>query len=192
MEEQSKQVSRGASLAIQPALTERERQAREEIRSALEHAVQAHARAAIIVLEVSSNYAKRAQERMHAVLAKLQRGRSEQMHLACIGRNRFALVIAPVGLPGHARALAEHLTRSLDPRICPLLRRALPYAWSGLAVHPDDGLDADALIAHANQAMARMRSGGARRGGFVLSRRRQVEAKGLRPLAVRWPGSETA
>lgn len=190
MDEQTKETSPAGWFPVSAARTERREQTAEELRSALEHALRAQGRAAVIVLEVSSNYAKRAQERVYAVLEKWQRGRSEHLHLASTGLDRFALVVAPIVFPGHARALAEHLTRSLDPRVCPLLRRALPYAWCGLAVYPEDGIDAESLIAQADAAIQRMRSGGAQRLGVELSRRRHVRANHLSPLGL--PGSETA
>jgi len=191
MDEQTTQSNLGR-VPASGATTEGRDQPPEEVRSALQHAVRTHGRAAVIVLEVSPHYAKRAHERVCALLEKWQRGRAETVHIASTGPNRFALVVAPITFPGHARALAEHLTRSLDPRICPLLRRALPYAWFGLAFHPEDGVDAGILIARADEALARMRSETARRPGIELSRRRHIAANRLRPLAVGFPGSETA
>jgi hypothetical protein len=190
MNEQRKETNPAGWLPVSAGRTERREQTPEELRSALEHALRTHGRAAVIVLEVSSNYAKRARERVYAVLEKWQRGRSEHLHLASTGTNRFALVVAPLAFPGHARALAEHLSRSLDPRVCPLLRRALPYAWCGLAVYPEDGIDAESLITHADAAIERMRVGGARRLAVELSRRRHVRANCFRPLGL--PGSESA
>jgi predicted signal transduction protein with EAL and GGDEF domain len=181
MDEQVKEMN--TSLAALAAPGESREHTRQELWTALAHAVRAHDRAAVIVMQVSPNYSARAQERVRHALEQWQRARSERLHVMRFARERFALVIAPIGFRSHARALAEQLTRSLDPRICPLLRRALPYAWFGVALHPDDGPDAESLLVQAEQALEHMRRGGAR--SFVLSRRRPVGANGLRPLALR-------
>jgi hypothetical protein len=86
-------------------------------------------------------------------------------------------------LPHQARALAERFTRSLDPRICPLLRRALPYAWVGVSVCPDDGADLAVLIPRAQAALERARNAGMRPRKSLFSRRR-VGASVLRPAVV--------
>ncbi|MPZ42729.1 MAG: hypothetical protein GEV05_04840 [Betaproteobacteria bacterium] len=183
MDEQIKEMKTWRSLAAPAAPAESRERTRQELLTALAHAVRAHDRAAVIVMQVSSNYSARAQERVRHALDQRQRARSERLHVTWLGLERFALVIAPIGFRSYARALAEHLTRSIDPRICPLLRRALPYAWFGLALHPDDGPDAETLLTHAEKAIEHMRRGGAR--SFVLSRRRPAGANGLGPLALR-------
>jgi hypothetical protein len=179
MNEQVKETNAGGS----PAAVGQSREcARQALRMALAHAVRDHDRVALITMQVSSNYSARAQERVRHALEQWQRAHAERLHAMQLGREQFGLVIAPIGVRSQARAQAEQLVRSLDPRICPLLRRALPYAWFGLAFHPEDGADADSLLVHAEQAMDQMRRGAAR--SIVLSRRRPVGPNGLRPLAL--------
>jgi hypothetical protein len=155
-------------------------EAREQLQGALESAANKHGRAAVIVVEVDSNYAKRAHERVQALLADRPRRGCEWVYSSSLGRNRFALVIAPIGYPAHVRALAEELTRSLDPRICPLLRRALPYARFGVGMYPDDDVDARLLISRAEQVLERSRTASGRRER-PPARRRCLDANRLRP-----------
>jgi hypothetical protein len=169
------------ALALEAAPDSGER-GRQELRLKLADAVRDHDRAALIVMQVSPNYSARAPERVRHVLEHWQRTRAERLQALELGRDRFGLIVAPAGVRAHARAQAERLLRSLDPRICPLLRRALPYAWFGIALYPDDGADADALLVHAEQILEQSRRGPAR--SIVLSRRRPVGPGGLRPLAL--------
>ena len=154
------------------------------VRAALECAARDGGRAALIVVQVDPVYALKALPRVRAVLEVARRERSGQVHLASLGANRFALVAAPIGSPGHAAALAEHLTRALDPRICPLLRRALPYACSGVGLFPDHGADAEVLMAHAERSLEAARSSGARPRRFAFARRRPTPSGMLRPLGT--------
>jgi hypothetical protein len=134
-------------------------------------------RAAVLVVEIDSNYAHRARSRVETVLAQW-RGKPAGLHPVSLGPGRFVFVIVPVS--GQARSVADRFTRALDPRICPLLRRALPYAWSGVGLCPDDGLDAEMLLARAEQALQRMRNAEARRA----RERRRPSGAVLRPLAA--------
>jgi predicted signal transduction protein with EAL and GGDEF domain len=171
------------ALAFEAAPGESGEQGRQELKLKLADAVRSHDRVAVIVLQVNPNYSARAPERVRHALEHWQRARAERLHALELGCDRFGVVIAPVGIRSQARAQAERLLRALDPRICPLLRRALPYAWFGLALHPDDGADTGALLVRAEQNLEQMRRGPARR--IVLSRRRPVGPSGLRPLALR-------
>jgi hypothetical protein len=170
------------ALALEASAPDSRERGRQELRRQLEDAVRDHDRVAVMVMQVSPNYSARAPERVRHAVEHWQRARAERLHALELGRDRFGLIIAPVGVRAHSRAQAERLLRTLDPRICPLLRRALPYAWFGLALHPDDGADADSLLVRAEQTLEQMRRGPARRN--VLSRRRPVGPSGLRPLAL--------
>jgi GGDEF domain-containing protein len=171
--------------SMEPEPIESREQLIGQVRAAVERASRGHARAAVVVVQIDPTYARRAFTRVHEVLADARRQRSERVHLASLGANRFALVAAPIGYPGQAKSLAEQLTRSLDPRICPLLHRALPYAWSGVSLFPDQGMEAEVLIAHAEQALELARNSGARRRPIAFARRRDGAAGVLRPISVR-------
>jgi hypothetical protein len=160
-------------------------QSQDEARLALERALGDHGRAAVILVEVDANYLGKARNRMHQLLQDWPQHRSEQLYLAAFGRGGFALVVAPIGYPAHARTLAEQLTRSLDPRLCPLLRRALPYAWFGVGLYSDDGEDAMLVVRRAEQALEHARTAGAGCGKVVLARRRHLAASLLRPEGAR-------
>lgn len=156
----------------------------EAMQWALERAARDGVRAAVVIVEVNPNYAARAHERVAKALAKWQERRAERVHVWRLGCGRFALTIAPVGVGAHVRTLAERLTRSLDPRICPLLHRALPYAFWGVSLYPDDGFDAGILLARAQGSLDSNRATATRRRRLVLPRRRPA-AGVLRPVAVR-------
>ncbi len=169
--------------ALEAAPVESREQLLALVRAALEPAGQG--RAAVIVLQVDPAYARGAPARVQKVVQEARGQRSERLHLANLGGNRFALVASPIGYPSHANTLAEHLTRALDPRTCPLLRRALPYACAGVGVFPDHGVQAEQLIAHAEQALEAARNAGGRSRRAALARRRPAVAGVLRPLSVR-------
>ncbi len=155
-----------------------------EMQSALECARRDGARVAVVVVEVNSNYARQAQERLAKVASDWEGSRSERVRFWPVASGRFALAIAPIGVASHARKLAERFTRALDPRICPLLHRALPYAWCGVSLFPDEGCDARVLVARAEQALERNRSAAARRRKPVLPRRRAPATGPLRPAVA--------
>ena len=170
---------------IDAAGTASREQLLEQVRWALERAVPSGSRVAVIMVHIDTNYANKAHERVHALLEGWRQHRAERVQSVHLAIHRFALIVAPIGHPAHARALAEELTRSLDPRICPLLRRALPYACFGLGLYPDDGLDAESLLVRAGQALERMRTAGSSCRKLVPGRRRHAGANPLQPEGVR-------
>jgi hypothetical protein len=109
----------------------------------------------------------------------------ETVHFGRVDERRYALFAAPVAGAAHASGLAENLTRALDPRVCPLLRRALPYGWCGVSIFPETAHDAVSLLACAEQDMEQRRR--AARGCKQLLRvRRQHALKTLlQPASVR-------
>jgi hypothetical protein len=157
----------------------------QHLRSALERVEPRRGRTALILVQIDPNYTRRALARWQAVIADTCRGRPERARFTPLGDNRFALVVAPIDQAGHARTLADRLTRALDPRVCPLLRRALPFAWAGVAVSADEGVEAAILLADAEQALVQAREPAPRAQRFAFARRRQVAAALLRPVGPR-------
>lgn len=188
MKEQSKQGAPGAQLCATGAGDgEREGQhaVRTQVERALERACRAGAKAAVAVVEVNPEYAGRAPQRVEQVLAHWRRRHRERFEAIEEGTGRVVLALAPVAQAAHGRALAERFARALDPRICPLLTRALPYAAWGVSLYPDDGLDARTLIARAEEALREGRAGGTRGRTYAAARRRHAAASVLGAVPVR-------
>ena len=175
MEEQSTETRAGARNPAPEASAAHggSREQPELVQRALQRATDAGARAVIAVVEINPDYAARAPQRPGQVLAEWRRRFPERFDGVQAGMGRVVVTVAPVAARSHGRTVAERFARALDPRVCPLLARALPYAWSGLAVYPDDGLDCATLIQRAEHALAAARVAGSRgRLHFPAVRRR--------------------
>lgn len=158
---------------------------RTQVKRALERAAEAGAKAVVAVVEINPEYAGRAPQRLAAVLAQWRHRHRERFEATAQGRTRVALVIAPVAQAAQGRSLAEKFARALDPRVCPLLTRALPYAYCGVTLYPDDGADAVTLIQRAEEALREARAAGTHGRTVAAARRRHAAAQVLGPVAVR-------
>ncbi len=79
---------------------------------------------------------------------------------ARLGGDEFTLILEDLGEPGSARRVAEGVLESFNAPF-PLLGHNLYMGVSiGIACYPDDGLDADTLLKHADIAMYRSKEGG--------------------------------
>jgi hypothetical protein len=180
MKEHEDEIPQSGAASAAPLAAEGREAQLQHLRCMLEETERRGSRTALILVEIDPNYASRALARWPQVIAGMHGG-AEQARFTALGDNRLALVIAPIGHAGHARKLADRLTRALDPRVCPLLRRALPFAWAGVAVSPDDGAQPAALLAVAERALQQARQPVPRPQRFAFARRRPPTACAAAP-----------
>jgi hypothetical protein len=180
MKEQSTETRAGARSPAPEASAVHGRsrkQSQELVQRALQRATDAGARAVVAVVEINPDYAARAPQRAERVLAEWRRRFPERFDGVHAAMGSVIVVVAPVAAPSHGRTVAERFARSLDPRVCPLLARALPYAWSGFAVYPDDGIDSGTLIQRAEHALDAARAAGSPGRIRVAAARRRALAQ---------------
>jgi hypothetical protein len=142
-------------------------------------------RAALILLEVDANYLSRAAQPISEMLRAWHSGAARAIASARVDETRYAVLVAPIGVVAQSHRLAERIAHTLDPRVCPLLRRALPYAWWGVSVHPADGFDAAMLLAAAAQDLEQRRRSRSQCARLLRPRRRAVTPSVLSPVPAR-------
>ena len=142
-------------------------------------------RAALILLEVDANYVRRCPQPIPEMLTGWHSGAARMIECARVDDKRYAILVAPIGVVAQSHRLAERIAQTLDPRVCPLLRRALPYAWWGVSVHPADGFDAAMLLAAAAQDLEQRRRSGGHSARLLRPRRRAVTPSVLSPVPAR-------
>jgi hypothetical protein len=155
----------------------------EQLEAALASAKATRERMAFVLVEVCPHYVARAAERMERALEAWRRPRCEHVAVAALDADRYALLVAPVGSHTHARELADDFVRELDPRVCSVLRRALPYARCGVSLYPDDGVSAAQLLERAERSAAASRNSVARARKLFLTRGR-ARAVAVRALSA--------
>jgi hypothetical protein len=143
------------------------------------------ARAAMLVVELDAHYAGRAAARIPAVVGAWGKRAGQSPSCCRLDEKRYGIFIAPSGDRARARRLAEQLAHALDPRVCPSLRRALPYAWVGASAFPDDAPDAAALLAYAERDLEQRHQDLRPRRDLQSRLRRRTGPSCLQPLAAR-------
>jgi diguanylate cyclase (GGDEF)-like protein len=89
--------------------------------------------------------------------------------LARIGGDEFAVVQTDIGRTADAAALAERLCEALRPPLLIAGKSLRPSGSIGIALVPDDGIDAAALLRHADLALYRSKSDGRDRYAFYTA-----------------------
>lgn len=84
--------------------------------------------------------------------------------VARLGGDEFAIVLSAIERPQEAANLAESIARTITRPYMLTHSEAIIGVSIGIAVVPDDGLDADQLIRHADLALYRAKADG--RGGY--------------------------
>ena len=92
-----------------------------------------------------------------AVVGRLRHGLADRDFVARGGGDEFVVLLGNVGDRRQARAVADRLRRSVARPIVVPGGRVAGDASVGVAIWPDDGLDADALLAAADREMYRMK-----------------------------------
>lgn len=83
--------------------------------------------------------------------------------VARLGGDEFVVIATDLGQPEITRALADKLLAVLNQPVELEGRKVGVSASIGIALHPDDGADADALLRAADQAMYAAKNGGKNR-----------------------------
>jgi diguanylate cyclase (GGDEF)-like protein/PAS domain S-box-containing protein len=131
-----------------------------ELQQAMTHAAQTGGGLAVLYLDLDGFKAANDRSGHHAgdnvlreVAQRLQQGLRETDLVARVGGDEFVVVLPGCPDSDAARAVADNLRARLYPSY------ALPDgaihmdASVGIACFPDDGIDPDALLAHADRAM---------------------------------------
>jgi hypothetical protein len=159
----------------------------QEVQRGLELCARDGARAALLLVELEPQYVRRAAERIHVVLAEWSRRRAQPLQYGRIDDRRYGVFIAPLSAYEQPRQVAESLAHALDPRVCPLLRRALPYARWGIAAVGAQPFDARELLARAEQYIEHRRNGSNPCRSLARARRRHTASAVLQPLPIPQP-----
>lgn len=122
------------------------------IAAAIRRAAHGRSRAAVIVAQAPDQDGHGA-DALARVLADWERWSRERARCAPLGAARHALAIAPIGFESHAVDACEQIARAIDARPCRLERSAAPRVFFGLALFPDDGVEAAQLLTRAERAL---------------------------------------
>ncbi len=108
---------------------------------------------------------------------------------ARIGGNQFALLVPVVREAGDVGRLLERMAASLLDTVIDVQGREVRIATkAGAAIHPEDGADAEALVANAEAALKRAKATGERYGFYEpslnarVAERLDLEARVLRAV----------
>jgi diguanylate cyclase (GGDEF)-like protein len=197
--EQQQQQARIEYLARHDALTELPNRVRflEEL-ATLEASIARGEKAAVLTIDLD-HFKGVNDAHGHAVGDKLLKQVSARLWgatretdlLARLGADEFALLLRPVGRPADAAAIAERIVTTVSAPFSIDGHQILIGASVGIAMAPEDGDTADALMKNADMAVHRAKDEGRSTFQFfepgmdaTIRRRRELEA-GLRQALSR-------
>jgi predicted signal transduction protein with EAL and GGDEF domain len=105
-------------------------------------------------------------------------GASAENTIARLGGDEFVIVVSELTHPDEAQAVARRIQAAISQPYVISEREIFVTATIGVAIYPDDGDDAESLLANADAAMYEAKSAGRNRYGFFTrSIHRQVQRR---------------